>query len=241
MWPMDKKPVTPPHPSDPPTKDPANADGAPPPAQTPDVAQLIADALKPVTDKLGTLDQINTRLQTVEERVTPKPRATEGDQPKLTSFMEDEDTAFAQRVSPLLQRQLELEARMVFDQVRREYEQSGFSELFSTYQEEINKTLEGSPLAQPDGQGGMKALRGDPQYIRNVVDMVLGRAARKGGIKFDGAKKQFFLETAGGAEGGGSRQPDTDGMTDKQRQIFTRMGVPLDKAKETMGKLEFVK
>jgi hypothetical protein len=204
--------------------------------QAEQVADSIAAALGPMTESLRTISE---RQRQLEEKLTPKPKAAESAQP--TSVLEDEDAAFGQRLGPVVLRQLELEARIVRDQIEREYEKAGFGDIWNQYRSDIEKTLNGSQLYTPDGQGGVKALRGDPEYVRNVVDMIFGRAARQAGMRFDGKDKKFFLENAGGDAGPGSHnKPADDGLSADQRKVFQRMGVPLDKAKETLGKLRFV-
>lgn len=42
-------------------------------------------------------------------------------------------------------------------------------------------------------------------YCRNIVDMIVGREARSGGLRFDGQNKKFFLEDAGGKGGDGTQ------------------------------------
>jgi hypothetical protein len=71
------------------------------------------------------------------------------------------------------------------------------------------------------------------------VDMIFGRAARKGGMKFDGKTKGFFLETgSGGVEG--NNTVESDGLTDAQRKVMARMKIPMDDAKTVIKKLAFV-
>jgi hypothetical protein len=216
--------------------DPANADPDKKPADDPNKpaektpAELIAEALKPMADNFNA---INTRLQMIEENSKPKPKPV--DPPAVASVYEDEDAAFNQRLTPVVLRQLELEARMIKDDIRREYEKDGFGDMWDQYASEIDNVLSGSPLVAADG----KPLRGDPGYIRNVVDMVLGRAARTKGLKFNGKEKTFFLESAGGStEGAGS--PTNDGLTDKQRRVFARMGINPADGKKTIEKLQFI-
>jgi len=193
-------------------------------------AELIAEALKPFGEQFT---QLNQRLSTIEENSRPKPKPVEV--AELTSVYEDENAAFNQRLTPIAMRQLELEARMVRDDVRREYDDLGFGDMWKQYAGEIDQFLSGSPLVTADG----KSLRGDPAYIRNVVDMVLGRAARTKGLKFNGKEQNFFLESAGGnASDSGSTA--NDGLTDKQRKVFERMGVPVADGKKTMDKLTFI-
>jgi hypothetical protein len=50
-----------------------------------------------------------------------------------------------------------------------------------------------------------KALPDYPEYCRNIVDMVVGRAAKKSGLRYDGQAKTFFLEDKSSA----STPPDS--------------------------------
>lgn len=210
-----------------------------PPEKSP--ADLIAESLKPLTDGFGTvtttLDSIAKRLEAVEQATRKPERPAEPRQ--VTSVLEDEDAAFAQRVGPLLLRQLEMESEVVRDRIEREYNSKGFGDLWNQFRDEIDTTLKNSPLVQPDGQGGTRPLRGDPQYIRNTVNMIIGAAAVKQGIRFDGSKKSFFLENAGGSEVG-APAPAEDGLSEAQRKMFARMGVKPDDAKKTIAKLKFI-
>ena len=194
-------------------------------------AESITSALKPVLDKLGEQDK---RFETLEAQT--KPREQPHREPtEPISVLDDENAAFAQRMTPLLARQLELESRIVRSEIKTEYDKAGYGDLWNQFEAEINTVLDSAPLVTNDG----KPFRGDPQYVRNVVDMVLGRAARTAGMRFDGKTKGFFLEPAGGSVDA-SRSTVGDGMTEGQRKVMNRMGVPLDKAKEVIKKLHFV-
>lgn len=209
-------------------------DEQPPPEKTP--AELIADSLKPTLDALTQrFDTFENRIKTVEDQTKPREPNQPVNQEGPTSVLDDENLAFAQRLTPLMARQLELESRIVKTDVKNEYISAGLGDTWLQFEGEINGVLEQTPLVKADGS----AYRGDPQYIRNVVDMIFGRAARKGGMKFDGNKKSFFLETgSGGVEGGG--QPEADGLTESQRKVMARMHVPIDDAKKVIKKLHFV-
>jgi hypothetical protein len=228
-WPFPDKPN-----SNPAEAKPTSEGGDPPKVVEKSPAEVIAESLRPLTDKL---DAISQRIDQVEQSTRkPVPKA---EPTAVTSVLEDEDAAFSQRMTPLMLRTLELEARMVRDQIEREYTTAGFGDLWSQFRPQIEGALNGSQLVTPDGQGGAKPLRGDPEYIRNVVDMIFGRAARTAGMRFDGKNKTFFLESAGGGEGAGPK-PEADGLTPEQRKVFNRMGVPLEEAKKSLAKLKFV-
>jgi hypothetical protein len=197
------------------------------------IAEMIAESLKPVVDGFAAMQQDINSLKQAKVEVKREPA-------ERISVLDDEDAAFNQRMTPLLQSQLEMECRMNTRDIKQEYIDAGFGDLWRQYEGEINKTLEGTALVSPDGQGGFKKLRGDAQYIRNVADMILGRAARTSGVRFDGSKKTFFLEGANANESAGSSNAkETEGLTAKQVKLAQRLGIPIDKMKATVSKLEF--
>lgn len=211
-------------------KDPP-ADGKPPekdPATL--IAESVAAALKPVADSVGSIAQRIDALEQNTRKPAPEQKPTE-----VASVLDDENAAFAQRLTPIVARQLELEARMVKADIKAEYAAAGFGDLWDKFRADIDSTIDGSALV--DGSG--KILRGSPDYIRNCVDMIFGRAARQAGMRFDGKNKSFFLESASG-DAGGHPAPEVDGLTADQRKVFNRMNVPLDRAKAVLGKLKFV-
>jgi hypothetical protein len=223
-----------------PSKVPENKVETPNPEVKPtdkSVAEQIAEALQPFTTSFKEFsDGLTQRLATVEEQ-TRKPAPVEHPEPGTpTSVLDNEDVAFAQRLTPLMARQLELESRLVKQDIKAEYIAAGYNDLWNKFHKEIDEMVDKSPLVTADG----KPLRGDPQYIRNVVDMIMGRAARAAGMRFDGKDRGFFLESASGGDDRTSG-PEVDGMTEAQRKLTSRMGVPLDKAKDLIkNKLTFV-
>jgi hypothetical protein len=224
-WPFDK-----------PNADSANVEtpAEKPVEKTP--AELIAEALKPFGETLG---KLNERFDKFEQTTVQKPpsRAENVERVEPPSVLDDENVAFAQRLTPIMLRQLELESRIVRSEIKAEYGRAGYGELWEQFEKEINTVLEGSPLVNGSGQ----SLRGDPQYIRNTVDMVFGREARKAGMQFGGKSKGFFLESGSGSDGRSDiNAPTNDGLTEGQRKVFGRMKVSLDDAKKVMGKLKFV-
>jgi hypothetical protein len=222
-WPFDKQDAPA---SNPEVKDAPKGEKSP--------AELIAEslgaALKPLTEKLDSYGARFDALESNTRKPQPKAEPTE-----ITSVLDDENAAFSQRMTPIVLRQLELEARIVRSDIKAEYASAGYGDLWSQYESEITNVLDSSPILTSEG----KPMRGDPQYIRNAVDMVMGRAARKAGMRFDGKSKGFFLESASGSDNG-SHQPENDGLTEGQRKVFGRMKVPLDEAKKVMAKLKFV-
>lgn len=217
-----------------PNADPANAESETPPAAPPEKtpAEILAESLSPFKDSI---ESLRTDLANLKESLKKPEAPPRADPAQPISVLDNEDAAFAQRMTPLLARQLELESRVVYNDIKQEYTHSGFGDLWDKFETEIRKMLESSPLVNAEG----KPLRGDPQYVRNVVDMILGRAAREAGIRFDTKTKGFFLEPAGG-DAGSLPKPEADGLTESQRKVLSRMGVTAERSKDIMKKLQFV-
>lgn len=215
-------------------------EGDPKPVETPtkSPAELIAESLKPLVEGFQTLrDDVNNRISQFEQaNRRPEPAANT----EVPSVWDDENAAFAAHVGPVMLRQYELEARMVRQDIRREYERQGFGDMWTQFESDINAQLDGSALVQPDGKGGVRPLRGDPDYIRNVVNMIIGRAAVKAGLRLDGNKKTFFLETAGGGTPGENAPDALEGLTADQARVVQRMGIDLKDGKTAWGKLKVI-
>lgn len=210
---------------------PGEKAGEKPPEKSP--AELIAESLKPITEAISA-------LSTKVDAYKPKEPVKKVENVEIPSVLDDENAAFNARTGPIYQRQLELEAKVALGEVKSEYVSLGFGAFWTENESKINTMLTNSPLASPDGNGGVKIVRGDPEYIRNVADMFIGRAARSGGVKFNETSKAFFIEGADGTATGGDKKTDMGGLTQKQLKVFQRMGVSLDDAKKAVSKLEFV-
>jgi hypothetical protein len=201
--------------------EPNQPDPTKPPEKT--QAELISESIKAELEpfKAQVMQAISEQVQSLK----PKPPDPNANPPENISVLDNEDAAFNQRMSPLLQVELDTRAELMRDRVAREYGES-----WNHFAADIDATLKQSPIQ----------LRADPAYIRNVADMVIGRKARENGFRFDSENKKFFIEDSGGSASVDAKQPDTSGLTDKQRKVFERMGVPMERAKEVMSKLEFV-
>jgi hypothetical protein len=198
------------------------------------IAESVGKALEPVVSRLG---EFTTRLDAIETATRRPPKTEEPVQPHtIPSVFDDEDGAFAHRVGPVVQRQLETEARIARNEIKQDYVARGYAEVYTQFESEINQILDNSPLV--DGKGQL--CRGSSQYINNVVEMVFGRAAMKQGIKFGGKDKGFFIESAGGSSTTTTGVPANDGLTDGQRKVFARMGIKAEDGAKTKSKLQFV-
>src|SRR5215468_4797057 len=90
-----------------------------PPEKT--IAEQIAEAVAPFKEGIETM---RAELETLRKPKAPPVAPTEP-----TSVLDDENAAFAQRLTPILAKQWEIEARMVRDEVEKEYEAAGFGDL----------------------------------------------------------------------------------------------------------------
>lgn len=195
------------------------------------IAESVGAALKPFMEAQAARD---ARLDAIEAN-TRRPEPTR-EPTEMASVLDNEDLAFAQRIGPVMLAQLETNARMALADVKQEYAEAGYGDAWKEFAKDINTVLEASPVVGADG----KPIRGNPDYIRNVVDMVFGRAAKKAGIKFGGRDRGFFIESAGGGDtnvGGGA---PNDGLTPEQVRAFTKMGLTREDAKKSLSKLKFI-
>jgi regulator of replication initiation timing len=202
-----------------------------PPEKT--VAEVIAESLKPLTESVASLTAQVTELKKPAEVKTPIEKK---------SVLEDEDEAFNQRLTPILAKTLEMEARMAKDDVEKEYKNLGLGDLWDANRKEIDDFLFSTALVSQDANGKPVPLRGNPEYIRNVADMVIGRTARKSGIRFDGKDKKFFLEDATGDGANLERRHplEQEGITAKQIAAAKRFGIPIKDYAAAAKKLDFV-
>jgi hypothetical protein len=155
--------------------------------------------------------------------------------------MDDEDAAFNTRLTPLMAKTLELEAKDAKREVEQEYRNLGFGDLWDQNRKDIDAFLAKAALVTQDENGQPVALRGSPEFIRNVADMMIGRAAKKGGVKFDGKDNKFFLEdTTGDGTVIVRKEKEDQAITKKQLEAAKRFGIPIDQYRKAASKLKFV-
>lgn len=212
-----------------------------PPKSEKSVAEMIAESLKeglrPVQEGFAALrqdiDEVKKRTEPKAPKEPPKPT-------EIPSVLDDENVAFNVRMAPIMQRQLELEARQARNDVKMEYIAEGYGDIWKEYEKQIDERLQGSSLVRQREDGQIVPLRGDPEYIRNTVRMLFGEAAMKGGIKFDTGKKTFFLEGAGGGSESAEHAKDAEGLTAKQLAFAKKIGLTPEQMKKSVARLEFV-
>jgi len=199
------------------------------------IAEQIAEAVAPFKEGFETM---RAELETLRK---PKPTPVAPTEP--VSVLEDENAAFATRLMPVIAKQWEIEARMVFADVEKEYRNAGFGDLLDESRAKIVTKLERTDLARYDQDRKIAVpLRGDPDVIRSVIDMVIGEAVRTKGIKYRGGKEaNFFLEDGTGESNFIERKPAaSEGLTAKQVQFAKKMKIPVEQYRDSAKKLDFV-
>jgi len=90
-----------------------------------------------------------------------------------------------------------------------------------------------------------KAMADYAEFCRNIKDMVVGKAAQKAGLRFDGKNQRFFLEDASAKTGGAEsplNDPDlswTDANTGKTitaSETLARLGIKPEEFVENQKK-----
>lgn len=129
------------------------------------------------------IDNQAARLSAIEESRKPKeePKPTE-----IPSVLDNEDAAFNTRLTPLALQNVLLQARIIEREVLDEVSADGWAEFLPEIKEELSNT-------PPQ----IKASQTYDKYIRNVVDMIVGRKSRASGLRR--RDRGFVLEDASSA------------------------------------------
>lgn len=200
---------------------------------------MFAEAAQPILQRVEELSKSNAEMrekfESIEKAASKPTKAAESDEP--TDFFVDPEKAFRERISPVLLENYMTRAQLVEAQISAKYRDK-YPEFMEAYGDDVDKIIADTPVVQ---KAQYLAANRYPEFVENVFKLVVGAKAVESGLKVDKKSKKLFLgESAGpGAEETETRRED-EGMTQEQARIFRRMGVPMDKAKETMGKLKFV-
>jgi hypothetical protein len=151
----------------------------------------LEENIKPLRDEITAL----------KSPAAPKPPERTEEEQRIPSVHDDEETAFNIRLGPLAAQTVLLNARLTETEVLNEISSQGWGHIVPAIREVLAKQ---TPLQTKAGDG----YRG---YVENVAAMLIGKAARDKGLKFDGNKQTFFLEDASSSGNGGDRS--------KQRQL----------------------
>ena len=149
------------------------------------IGETIDSRLKPISEKV---DGMETRWKTLEKDAADEDRRrSEGeltDEQKLAR-------ASVQQTVAIIQTNARITENQVLADIR---------ERFPEFEARVKEIYAGTPVerkAQPDYE----------VYCRNVVNMLVGKAALDGGLKYDQGNKKFFLEDAQGRNAEGDTYP----------------------------------
>lgn len=138
--------------------------------------------LKPITDDVA---GIKTKWETLEkDSTTQLTEEEERARREREAGMTDEEKRSLNE-KKLLAVTILTNARLTESEILGEVSAQGFAEFLPKIREHLTAT-----------DISVKGQANYGNYVRNVVDMVIGAAARNGGLKFDGSGKKFFLEDA---------------------------------------------
>jgi len=136
------------------------------------------------------VDDQSKRLAAIEENSKPKTPTTPAVVP---SVLDDEDAAFANRLGPLAINQVKLSAKIIENEIYDEMRSNGWDE----YIPEVRKYFADVPIQT-------KADQNYEASARNVMDMVIGKAARSSGLKR--RNSSFILEDVNATPNDPARQ-----------------------------------
>jgi hypothetical protein len=202
-----------------------------PPENQPSIADVLArmdemaKGFTTSTEALkGSIEQTNTRLQSIEEGRRPKPTAEPVKIPSVAypgQEMEDEEKkAFITLLTPFQQQAVELKAMILEREALDEVRDQGWGEFLP----QIKEAIKDCPLE-------IKA-KDYAGYIRNVADMIIGRESRKNGLKRKNSS--FVLEDAT------SNADNTQGRLADEDREWLNYQTPKVNGKPSVTRKEFL-
>jgi hypothetical protein len=190
-----------------------------------------------------TFTQKFTEIEGKIESLKVKPPEKPADPAQPISVLDNEDAAFAQRIGPVAYQNYQMQARLTLMDIKEEYPR----EVWQRFQKEISEALGKETVM----------YQSNPQCVRNVCDMIIGRAAKDNGFRYDSKGKKFFLEDASQVDAQGNPQaeaereyldfkvafpPNRDGKQKvvSRKSFLEGMGVTPEQSKKAMDKLQVV-
>ena len=149
------------------------------------IGETIDSRLKPISEKV---DSMETRWKGLEKD------AADDERRRADGELTDEQKLARERVQQTVAI-IQTNARITENQVLAD-----IRERFPEFEARVKEIYAGTPVerkAQPDYE----------VYCRNVVNMLVGKAALDGGLKYDQGNKKFFLEDAQGRNAEGDTYP----------------------------------
>lgn len=150
------------------------------------IGELVKNEMKPVADTVADLQGKWKKLE--ESAAADEHDNDNNDDANLT---EEEKRRKNDEIEKrkILALSIMTNARITENEVLQEVHTK-----FPEYESKIREYFANTPIERK-GQADYAA------YCQNIVDMVLGKAARAGGLRYDTSNKRFFLEDASGGDG----------------------------------------
>lgn len=202
----------------------------------------MSELLAPLATSIETFkNETNTRFEAIA-KLNEKP----AERRDPASLLDDEQKWTEEKLGPIAIATVNANARITENEIFSELREGGWSEFIPAIKETLSKT----PIqVKAEGYEG---------YVRNVVDMIIGRESRKNGLKRKG--NSFILEDASSSTNNDQTsqvaQADKDflnfevvtskGKHVKRGEFLERMGIDvhdpeqLKKVRETWSKVQVV-
>ena len=186
-----------------------------------DLVDAVANSKK-VTDleakltlaeqKAGEVDDVKNQLRALEARV-PRPVVEESKTKQPTSFLDDENQAFNERLAPFAIATLNAQSQNA-KFIARQSLKGLDCQMWDKYSSEIDDVMSTVDLQH-------KAL--SETWI-NALNVVAGRH-RHDILKMANDKTDFFSETAGGTGDGGPSNEEPIRLSNEQAAVAKRLGI----------------
>lgn len=137
----------------------------------------VEDVVKPVRDSVTAMQERWAELE--KAATTPAPEKKDPADPNT-----DLPTYLREQLTPLAMQNIQTNARLTERDILDEV-----APYWAHLVPEIKRLFAETVLAR-------KASADYPVYCRNIVSLVIGKAAQEAGLRFDGQNKRFFLEDA---------------------------------------------
>ncbi|SRR6266702_1601957 len=177
--------------------------------------QGLKDQLTELQGKSDEAETLRQQIANLEQRI-PQQREERREAPKgPTSFLDDENAAFNERMAPYAMMMLSNQSESA-KFIARQSLKGVDAQIWDKYSTEIEQVM---TTVDPH----YKAM---PQTWMNALDNIAGKH-RNDILKMASEKSEFFSESAGGVGGGGGPRPDEvePTMTTEQKKIAKGFGV----------------
>ena len=164
------------------------------------------EIVKPIREKV---DSMETNWRTLADAAKTPPRTTETREPADPTL--EPERWKAETLGPLAMQTATLRAEVTEERAIRNIP----AEWRDVVEPQIIELLKGTPIER-------KIQTDYSSYIENCVNLVIGKEARKAGLRRDPQNKRFFIEDAASTSNTGTSKIDSDlGWTDNKGRFHS--------------------